>query len=32
MPLAETFWAKAFGMVVDRFGTSWMVNGEPAPM
>lgn len=27
MPLAETFWADAFGMVVDRFGTSWMING-----
>lgn len=26
MPLAETFWADAFGMVRDRFGTPWMVN------
>jgi PhnB protein len=26
MPLAETFWAKKFGMVADRFGTPWMVN------
>ena len=26
MPLGETFWAAAFGMLVDRFGTSWMVN------
>lgn len=24
--LAETFWAKKFGMVVDRFGIPWMVN------
>jgi Uncharacterized protein conserved in bacteria len=32
MPMQPTFWAKAFGMVVDRYGTSWMVNGEPAPM
>ena len=30
MPLDKTFWAKAFGMLVDRFGTRWMVNGEIA--
>ena len=28
MPIAETFWAARFGMVVDRFGTPWMVNCE----
>jgi len=28
MPFQETFWAKGFGMVVDRFGTPWMVNCE----
>jgi PhnB protein len=28
MPIAETFWAQRFGMVVDRFGTPWMVNCE----
>jgi PhnB protein len=28
MPLEETFWAKKFGMVTDRFGTPWMVNCE----
>jgi PhnB protein len=27
MPYAETFWAKRFGMVTDRFGCHWMVNG-----
>ncbi|MDQ8034334.1 hypothetical protein CEG14_12930 [Bordetella genomosp. 1] len=27
MPLQPTFWAEAFGMTVDRHGTSWMVNG-----
>lgn len=32
MPLAETFWAKSFGMLTDRFGVSWAVNGEPVPM
>src|SRR5690349_14473968 len=25
MPLGETFFAKSFGMVADRFGVSWMV-------
>jgi PhnB protein len=32
MPLEKTFWAEAFGMLVDRFGTPWMVNGNLAPM
>ncbi len=26
MPIGETFWAKRFGMCVDRYGTPWMVN------
>jgi PhnB protein len=30
MPLQETFWARAFGMLVDRFGTPWMVNVNAA--
>jgi PhnB protein len=29
MPLAPSFWAKSFGMLTDRFGVSWAVNGEP---
>jgi PhnB protein len=29
MPLAETFWADTFGMVTDRFGTPWGINGGP---
>jgi PhnB protein len=29
MPLGATFWSPAFGMVVDRFGVSWMVNVSP---
>lgn len=29
MPLGPTFWSTAFGMVVDRFGVSWMVNVTP---
>ncbi len=28
MPLQKTFWAAAFGMVTDRFGTPWIINGE----
>jgi len=32
MPLQKTFWAEAFGMLVDRFGTPWMVNGAPAKL
>lgn len=32
MPIDETFFAPAFGMCVDRFGTPWMVmvDGPPA--
>ena len=30
MPMDKTFWAEAFGMLVDRFGTPWMVNGGMA--
>ena len=26
MPLAETFWALRFGMLVDQFGVPWMIN------
>jgi PhnB protein len=31
MPIQETFWALRFGMLVDRFGTPWMVNCEKTP-
>jgi PhnB protein len=30
MPIQETFWAKRFGMLVDQFGTPWMINCEKA--
>ena len=30
MPIAETFWAQRFGMLVDQFGTPWMINCEKA--
>lgn len=26
MPIMQTFWARRFGVLVDRFGTPWMVN------
>lgn len=26
IPLEETFWAIKFGVLVDRFGTHWMIN------
>ena len=32
MPLADTFWAEAFGMVTDRFGTPWGISGASKPM
>jgi PhnB protein len=28
MPLEKTFWAARFGMLVDRFGISWLINCE----
>ena len=30
MSIQETFWARRFGMLVDQFGTPWMVNCEKA--
>jgi len=31
MPIAQTFWALRFGMLVDQFGIPWMVNcDQPA--
>jgi len=28
MPFQETFWAARFGMITDRFGVPWIINGE----
>ncbi len=28
MPLTETFWTPRFGMLVDQFGTPWIINCE----
>jgi len=30
MPIQKTFWAARFGMLVDQFGTPWMINCEQA--
>src|SRR6185295_11998904 len=27
MPFEKTFWAERFGMIIDRFGISWLING-----
>ena len=32
MPMQPAFWAKQWGMLVDKFGTPWIVNGEPIPV
>jgi PhnB protein len=26
MPFQSTFWAKGFGMLIDQFGTPWILN------
>jgi len=31
MPIQQTFWARRFGMLVDRFGIPWMINCENQP-
>jgi PhnB protein len=31
MPIQQTFWAAAFGLVVDRFGIAWAINCEAPP-
>ena len=28
MPFQPTFWAKGFGMCIDRFGIPWINNAE----
>ena len=30
MPIQQTFWAARFGMLVDQFGTPWMISCEGA--
>ena len=30
MPFQETFWSPGFGMLVDQFGTPWIINCDKA--
>ena len=30
MPFQQTFWTIRFGMLIDRFGTPWMINCDQA--
>jgi PhnB protein len=30
LPIQKTFWSSCFGVVVDRFGIPWEINGEQA--
>ena len=32
MPMQASFWAKTWGMLIDRFGTPWIINGAPIPI
>lgn len=32
MPFEETFWVEKFGMVTDRYGIPWAVNGGKSKM
>ena len=32
MPMQPAFWAKRWGMLVDKFGTPGIVNAEPVPL
>ncbi|MET0660400.1 MAG: VOC family protein [Steroidobacteraceae bacterium] len=32
MPMQPAFWAKAWGMLIDKFGTPWIINGELQPI
>ena len=32
MAMQPSFWAKSFGMLTDKFGTPWIINGELLPM
>jgi PhnB protein len=32
MPFGPTFWAAKFGMLVDKNGVAWIINGELRPL
>ena len=31
LPVSKMFWSEAFGMLVDRYGTPWMLNVASHP-
>lgn len=31
MPMGPSFWAKKFGMLVDKYGIAWIINGDRIP-
>jgi len=31
LPIQETFWSVRFAMLVDQFGTPWMINCDQVP-
>ena len=31
MPLAETFWAEQYGIVLDQFGVTWEIQSQVTP-
>lgn len=32
MPFSPTFWAEKFGMLTDKFGVHWIINGHMTPL
>ena len=32
MPMGPAFWAQRFGMLIDKFGVPWIINGERIPL
>jgi PhnB protein len=32
LPFSPTFWAVKFGMLVDKYGVPWIINGELLPL
>lgn len=32
MPFSPAFWSEKFGMLTDKFGIEWMINGNLRPM
>jgi PhnB protein len=32
MPFGPTFWAEKFGMLVDKYGVAWVINGVLRPL